>query len=106
MNFFTRRRGPDLDQGLQQFRQTPGGVLLDVRTRQEYSQGHLPQSRNLPLDQILQVPVLFPDQDTPLFVYCLSGARSARATAVLQRMGYQNVTDLGGIHGYRGEVAH
>ena len=41
---------------------------------------------------------------TPLFVYCLSGARSSHAAAVLRRMGYCNVTNIGGINRYRGKV--
>ena len=41
---------------------------------------------------------------TPLFVHCLSGARSRQAAAVLQQMGYSNVNNIGGISAYTGKV--
>ena len=44
----------------------------------------------------------FPDKSQPLFVYCQSGARSARAGKLLDLMGYESVTDLGGISDYNG----
>lgn len=42
--------------------------------------------------------------DTPLFVYCHSGARSREAVSMLERMGYQQVKNIGGITAYKGEV--
>ena len=43
------------------------------------------------------------DKKKPLFVYCRSGARSAKAVEILKRMGYTNVNDIGGILDYREE---
>ena len=43
-------------------------------------------------------------KDTPLFVYCHSGARSSQAVRALTRMGYNNVKNIGGIAAYTGEV--
>ena len=103
MGFFSFLRGPDIHAGLAQFEATPGAVLLDVRTPQEYAQGHIPGSRNLPLQELDGIGQAVPDRATPLFVYCLSGARSRQAAAMLGRMGYTGVTNIGGISGYRGE---
>ena len=100
-DFFHR---PSMDQGLTQWRETPGAVLLDVRTPEEYAGGHIPGSRNLPLDRLDGVGKAVPDRDTPIFVCCLSGARSRRAAVLLGRMGYAAVTDIGGIGGYHGRV--
>lgn len=101
MSFFRLFDRPDMAQGLQEYQTTPGACLLDVRTPQEYREGHIPGSQNLPLDVLdrLEVP-----QDTPLFVYCHSGARSRHAAAVLGQMGYARVRDLGGITAYKGKV--
>lgn len=99
-------RGPDLDAGLQQCRNTSGAVLLDVRTPEEYREGHIPGSRNLPLQTLQQVTGLVPDRNTPLFVYCHSGARSGQAAGLLQRMGYTQVHNIGGIMHYHGKVEH
>ncbi len=104
MGFFDFLRPPDINEGLKQFAGTPGAVLLDVRTPEEYAQGRLPGSRNLPLDEIGRAAELVQDRNTPLFVYCHSGARSSRAAALLRRMGCAHVTNIGGIAGYRGKV--
>jgi len=104
MGLFERLRRPDINQGLEEFRTTPGALLLDVRSRSEYAGGHIPGSQNLPLKEIESVQELAPDGETPVFVYCQSGGRSGQAKRELQSMGYSNVRDLGGIHFYSGEL--
>ena len=47
MGFFDFLKQPDINQGVQSFQKTPGAVLLDVRTPEEYHQRHIPGSRNL-----------------------------------------------------------
>ena len=63
----------------------------------------MPGSWNIPLQELKKVERLV-DKAVPLFVYCLSGARSRMAAAQLQQMGYASVTNLGGISSYRGKV--
>jgi len=79
-------------------------TVIDVRTPDEYRAGHIPGSRNIPLNRIDEIEEVVPDHDAKLFVYCLSGARSASACAVLARMGYTNVVNIGGIANWRGEI--
>lgn len=79
-------------------------VLLDVRTQQEYREGRLPGSKNIPLPCIEEMLETVEDKDTPILVYCRSGARSGLAAAELRKMGYTNVENLGGIASYTGEV--
>ncbi len=78
--------------------------LIDVRTPEEYRAGHIPGSRNIPLDRIRDIDKAVPDRDAKLFVYCLSGARSASACANLVRMGYTNVVNIGGIAHWSGRI--
>ena len=104
MGFFDFRKGPDINQGVKTFGSTEGAVLLDVRTPEEYRQGHIPGSCNIPLQTLVDVVTRVPDKDTPLFVYCRSGARSAQATSMLESLGYTNVTNIGGISAYTGKV--
>lgn len=99
MGLFDWLKGPDFQEGLDLARRTEGGVLLDVRAAEEYAAGHVPGSRNIPVDQVESADL----EQAPYFVYCRSGARSSRACAVLRRRGYE-ATDLGGILGYRGEL--
>ena len=92
------------NQGVADYHNTPGAVLLDVRTPQEYSEGHIPESKNVPLQTLDKVTSIAENKDTALFVYCYSGARSRQAMAMLQHMGYTNVQNIGGIAAYQGKV--
>lgn len=104
MGFFNFLKSPDIHQAIQDYHQTPGAVLLDVRTPQEYAEGHIPGSRNVPLASIGQVDAAAGRKDTPLFVYCYSGSRSRQAVDLLKKMGYTNVKNAGGIASYTGKV--
>ena len=104
MGFFDLFRQPDINQGVEEYRAVPQAILLDVRTPEEYGGGHVPGSKNLPLQQIEKITAIAEKKETPLFVYCQSGARSRQAVSLLQRMGYENVNNIGGMSAYRGKV--
>ncbi len=82
----------------------PNIRLVDVRTPKEYGQGHLPESLSVPLDEWEQILQAVPDKSTPLYVYCLSGARSQAACRGFSRLGYTEVVNIGGIAGYEGDL--
>jgi phage shock protein E len=71
-------------------------VLVDVRTQDEYTGGHIPTAVNLPYDVIATNP---PTTDTSalIIVYCASGRRSALAASALRQLGYTRVVDFGSI---------
>ena len=70
-------------------------VLIDVRSRQEYSEGHLPASSNIPLYEIETQSVKLPkNKQNTIIVYCASGYRSRQAKEKLENMGYTNVYSL------------
>lgn len=104
MGFFDFLRSPGIDEGIKEYGETKGAVLLDVRTPQEYREGHVPGSKNVPLQEMNRVNAAVPKKDTPLFVYCHSGARSRQAVEELRRMGYLHVKNIGGITAYTGKV--
>ncbi len=104
MGFLDFLRQPDIDRGVAEFRAAPGAVLLDVRTPSEYRSGHIPGSVHLPLQRLDKIASVVQNKDTPLFVYCHSGARSRQAVSALERMGYSDVRNIGGIAAYTGEV--
>lgn len=105
MGLFDFLKHTDINQGVSQFRQTDGAVLVDVRTPEEYQDGHVPGSINVPLQQIEDIELEVAEKNTPLYVYCRSGARSRQATALLKEMGYKDVHNIGGILDYQGKVA-
>ena len=94
----------NINKGLKEYAEAENAVLLDVRTPQEYREGHIPGSKNVPLQTLDKVDSIVENKDTVLYVYCHSGARSRQATAMLQHMGYTNVQNIGGIAAYQGEV--
>lgn len=104
MSIFDFFKQPDINKGLKEYAETEKAVLLDVRTPQEYREGHIPGSKNVPLQTLDKVRSVVENKDTELFVYCYSGARSRQAAAVLGQMGYTNVRNIGGIAAYHGKV--
>ena len=104
MGIFDFFKQPDINQGVQEYKNAVGAVLLDVRSPQEYREGHIPDSQNVPLQQLDKVEEVTENKDTVLYVYCRSGARSRQAVSLLQAMGYTNVHNIGGIAAYSGKV--
>lgn len=73
-------------------------IIVDVRTPDEYSQGHIPDAILIPVAQIRSLaPELLPDLDQTILVYCRSGNRSETGAKTLIDMGYSKVFDFGGI---------
>ena len=104
MGFFDFFKQPDVNQGVKEYQRTSGAVLLDVRTPEEYRSGHIPGSKNIPLQIIDRVGSVTENKDTALYVYCQSGARSRQAAGMLKQIGYTNVNNIGGIAAYAGKV--
>ncbi|MEA5093546.1 MAG: rhodanese-like domain-containing protein [Sedimentibacter saalensis] len=73
-------------------------IVLDVRTKDEYDQGHIEGAVLLPVDEISsKAEEVLKDKKAKIVVYCRSGNRSATAAKTLIKMGYENVLDFGGI---------
>lgn len=104
MGFLDFLKGPDIDQGVNEFRETSGAMLLDVRTPQEYQDGHIPGSINVPLQSLGTAEQIPTGKNAPLFIYCHSGARSGQAARLLARMGYTDAKNIGGFAAYKGKV--
>jgi len=80
-------------------------VLLDVRTQEEYDEGHIEGAALLPYDAIADYSAALPeDKNAVIIVYCRSGRRSAIAAQTLAEMGYTRIYDLGGIQSWPYEV--
>ncbi|HXF64120.1 MAG TPA: rhodanese-like domain-containing protein [Caldilineaceae bacterium] len=71
-------------------------LLVDVRTAQEFRDGHIPGAVNIDLQQLPARLHEIP-RDQPVVLYCRSGQRSAAAARLLAQAGYQDLYDLGGI---------
>ncbi len=76
-----------------------GAQLVDVRSPQEFAQGAIPGSVNIPLQTIQSAKETL-NSDKPVIVYCVSGARSSQAHMFLENMGFDSVHNLGSIRKY------
>ena len=73
-------------------------VLLDARTEEEFSEGHIPGAIVIPHDEVFErAEAEILEKDVPVFVYCRSGNRSRTASKALVELGYSEVYEFGGI---------
>lgn len=62
----------NINEYLEDYRNIDNAKLIDVRDLDEYENGRIPGSINIPLAEIEKIKNIIDDKDTPLFVYCLS----------------------------------
>lgn len=71
-------------------------MILDVRTTEEYQNGHVSGSVNIPLDILVQkIQTEQIPKDTQIMVCCESGGRSAYAVMLLEQIGFTQVSNAG-----------
>lgn len=105
MGLFNIFKSFDIDEGVKEYEKTKDAILLDVREKDEYEEGHVPQAINIPLSTLeSSVEKKLTDKDKKIFVYCLSGARSSQAEKILRAKGYKDVENIGGFMDYSGEI--
>lgn len=79
--------------------QTDEVIFLDVRTLEEYNEGHIEGAVLLPDTELAEkIEQVIPDKRALVFVYCRSGNRSKTATEKMVELGYNHVYDMGGIN--------
>ena len=73
-------------------------IILDVRTQEEFDQGHIKDAILLPDYEVgANAATVLPDKNAKILVYCRSGRRSALAAKELISLGYTDVLDFGGL---------
>jgi rhodanese-related sulfurtransferase len=84
-------------------RKDPSVQLVDVRTREEYAEGHLAGAQLLPVQE-LESRMGEIDREKPVLLYCRSGRRSRQAFDLLKEKGFQDLHDMtGGIEAWKKE---
>ncbi|HOV62690.1 MAG TPA: rhodanese-like domain-containing protein [Spirochaetia bacterium] len=74
-----------------------GAKVIDVRTEDEFADGHYEGALNIPVGELQSRMNELGDKNTPLVLYCASGARSAMAAKMLKAAGFTDVTNAGGL---------
>lgn len=72
----------------------PNIILLDVRSKQEYNEGHLNNAINIPLYELQICLCKLKDKEKIIVVYCQSGIRSKKAIRILNKNGFKNLYNL------------
>ena len=76
---------------------TPNVQLVDVRTPQEFANGHLVNAKNVNFnDAEFKQKIALLDKSKPIAVYCGVGGRSGKASKILIELGFKDITDLAG----------
>ena len=80
-------------------------IILDVRTDEEFIEGHIPGAILIPDYEITaSANAMLPNKDQLILVYCRSGRRSKLAAETLSELGYTNVKEFGGIIDWKYEI--
>ena len=95
-----------MEEGLKLMASDKDFILLDVRTPEEFSSGHIPGALQLTNETFTKQDAekLLKDKAQTIYVYCRSGRRSKQSSQKLIDFGYTNVIEIGGILDYKGTV--
>lgn len=91
--------GPNKIEGAREAIKNPNVLVLDVRSKVEYEQSHLDGAINVEFSEIQSSKKLPRNKSSQIAVYCAGGSRSKVAANTLKKMGYTDVTNLGGLVG-------
>lgn len=95
----------DMDTAVTMMQEENRYIILDVRTPQEFADGHIPKAVNIPNEEIRTEEIAeLPDKEQLILVYCRSGNRSKQASQKLADLGYTNVVEFGGIRDWKGKI--
>lgn len=99
--FRTSGKEISYEEALEIIKNNPETVLLDVRSKQEFQEGHLPGAISIPVyDLAKNVGGQIKKRDNLIIVYCKTGARSKKAAKILADLCYTNVYIIkGGLEG-------
>lgn len=101
-NFY--KKSSKIDLAVKQAREENDSYLIDLRTSEEYKEGHIEGSINLPLDDIEDIDIIVDDPKSKIYLYCRSGKRSSQGAMILRSLGYENAINIGGILDWSGEI--
>ena len=81
-------------------------ILLDVRSADEFAEDHIPGAINIPHTEIAEkISAVAPDKSCELDLYCRSGRRVGIAIEALEKLGYKNTHNLGGLEDARKKIS-
>ena len=101
----TKVRYVSMNEIVQIMNENEGYIILDVRTAEEYKEGHIPNAINVANETIGEEEIAeLSDKEQLIMVYCRSGRRSKQAASKLVKLGYSNIVEIGGIIDWKGDI--
>lgn len=80
-------------------------LIVDVRSKKEYDEGHIPGALLVPIEDIKEDKLdALPDKNRKIMVYCWTGRRSEDAAMLLEEDGYTSICDIGGFVDWKGKI--
>src|SRR5262249_23027397 len=93
------------EQVLEFIQNTPNLLILDVRSDQGWSNGHIPNAKHIPAEQLSLRLMELSDKSRPILTICANGNTAVTAAQLLAQEGYRYVFNaLGGMAGYQGPL--
>jgi phage shock protein E len=83
-----------------------GAIILDVRSKGEYTGGHIKGSLNIPVDTLSDNLAKLKDKNQTIITCCASGMRSASAKSILKSNGYSQVYNGGGWSSLQNKISN
>ncbi|MBQ3291159.1 MAG: rhodanese-like domain-containing protein [Mogibacterium sp.] len=110
MGYYDELPELDINELLEETSLIKNKVLVDVRTPEEYLEGHIPGAINIEAKLCKRsnrsgIESILTDKTAHVYMYCFSGARSGMAAAFLRQMGYDRAENIGGYKDYTGPVS-
>ena len=94
-----------MDEIVQIMNENSNYIILDVRSMQEYNEGHIPNAICIPNETISEDIInKLPNKEQLILIYCRSGNRSKQAAQKLKNLGYTNLIEFGGIIDWAGDI--
>ena len=95
------------DQAYNQLKNDASILVIDVRTKEEFDDGHIIGSINVDIyGEFLQdIQHTCPNQDQLIFIVCASGSRASSAVSMMRKIGYTNVFNIGGMGSWKYETS-
>ena len=94
-----------MDEAVKMMKDEKNYIILDVRSPDEFAEGHIPGAINVPNEEIGDAEISeLPSKSQLILVYCRSGRRSKEASEKLVKLGYTNIVEFGGFLDWKGEI--
>ena len=98
-NNFTRNNGITPEEARKRIDENKYDYVIDVRTKEEWSQGHHPRAISIPIGELVSaLPIKVQNKDARILIVCRKGIRSKAAASIAKDIGYTNVEYVSGMH--------